>query len=241
MLNLFAQQRGTTLVELMIATTISLMALASILTVYISTASHSTRQLQQAHLHQQAQAIMQLISSDLKRSGYWEFDPALAFAGNNPFQSSAQKIRVAAYPRERARSCILYSYDLDRDGLVGVGQCNNSTCPAGFDQDNVEQHGFRLRSGRVQSRLGGRSFNCGNGYWQSISDADIEITRLAFSLSNNCTNLEPPSTACTNSSDNLLQHAVEISLHARIASHPASTLVLKQLVRIRNNQLLVRR
>lgn len=225
----------------MIAITISLVALASILTVYISTASHSTRQLQQAHLHQQAQAIMQLISSDLRRSGYWEFDPALAFAGDNPFQSPGQAIRVAAHPGERARSCILYSYDLDRDGLIGIGQCRNSTCPAGFDRDNVEQHGFRVRSGRVQSRLGGSNFNCGNGYWQSISDSDIEITRLTFSLTNNCTNLEPTSTACTNASDNLLQHAVEISLHARITGHPASALILKQLVRIRNNQLLVRR
>lgn len=235
------QQRGVTLIELMIATAIALITLASIVVVYSSTASHSSQQLQQAHLHQQSHAILQLIHNDLKRSGYWAFDPSQSYPENNPFQTPLQRIRVAAYSQERAGSCILFSYDLDRDGLVGIGQCGNSTCPNGFDMDNVEQYGYRLRSGRIESRQGGRDFNCDSGYWQSINESDIEITHLNFSLASNCTNLKPSVASCTHRSNRIVKHAIEISLHVRHTNNPASLLSLEDFIRIRNNQILVGR
>ena len=76
MLNRYCLQRGMTLIEVMIAGVIALIALSSVLTVYSATANHSTQQLQQAHLHQQLGGVMHLVSSDLKRAGY----PGLSIA-----------------------------------------------------------------------------------------------------------------------------------------------------------------
>ena len=77
MLNSRNLQRGVTLIELMVSSAIALIALSSVLTVYSATANHSSRQLQQAHLHQQLRGMMHLLSRDLKRAGYWYFAPDL--------------------------------------------------------------------------------------------------------------------------------------------------------------------
>jgi len=70
MLKHHSLQTGMTLVELMIASVIALIALSSVITVYSATAHHSSQQLQQTHLHQQLHGLLHLISSDLKRAGY---------------------------------------------------------------------------------------------------------------------------------------------------------------------------
>ena len=70
MLKQHSLQGGMTLIELMIASVIALIALSSVITVYSATANHSSQQLQQAHLHQQLHGLLHLINNDLKRASY---------------------------------------------------------------------------------------------------------------------------------------------------------------------------
>lgn len=233
------RQRGVTLVELMIACLIALIALSAVLTVYSAGAKHSAQLLQQAHLHQQLHALMHLISRDLARAGYWHFDPTLQAPGDNPFQNLMNQLRIQTYKGESPDSCILFSYDLDQDGLVGVGACEGAECAVetGNDHDNVEQFGFRLRDTGVQSRYGGSGLECDSGYWQTLNDPVVEVTRLKFTQHSSCQNLLESERECTAESPRLIQSAVEIQLSGQLRNKPDVNSTIAQWVRIRNARL----
>ena len=231
------RQAGVTLVELSIASLIGLIALAAIVSVYVSTSRHGNQLLQAAHLQQQLRGMLYLIGRDIRRAGFWQFDPRLDDITANPFQSTANGLRPGAYPKEAADSCLLFSYDLDRDGKVGVGRCQQRGCAANTDADNVEQLGFRLRLGNVQSRYGGRTFACDSGYWQALNDNSVEITRLHFSLNQHCKDLAQGQPRCTPTQPRLTQTAVQVELSGHLRHKPATTLTMKQWIRVRNDRL----
>jgi prepilin-type N-terminal cleavage/methylation domain-containing protein len=237
MLKHHSLQTGMTLVELMIASVISLIALSSVITVYSATAHHSSQQLQQAHLHQQLHGLLHLISNDLKRAGYWSFSPNLLAPSANPFQNPANQVHVQSYGEESPDSCILFAYDMDQDGLVGVGRCDDSGCASQSDDDNVEQFGFRLRDARIQSRFGGTDFDCESGYWQTVNDPGIEITQLRFDLRSQCLNLMENDRDCTPELAQLIQGGIEIRLDGQLSNKPGTGIILSHWVRIRNDLL----
>ena len=237
MLNRCSLQGGMTLIELMIAGVIALIALSSVITVYSATASHSSQQLQQAHLHQQLHGLMHLISSDLKRAGYWSFSPNLLAPSANPFQIQANQVRIHLYDGENPDSCILFSYDLDQDGLVGIGRCDDSDCRNHTDDDNVEQFGFRLRDTRIQSRFGGTEFDCEGGNWQTVNDPGIEITQLGFEQRSRCLNLVENDRDCIPESPQLIQRGIEIRLRGQVSNKPDTGITLTHWIRIRNDHL----
>lgn len=237
MLSAHPCQRGITLVELMIAGAISLVALSAALTVYSATAHHSTLQLRSAHLHQQILGILYLVSRDLRRAGYWHFDPPRQSPVDNPFQRSENRVRSGTFPGEAADSCILFSYDLDRDGLVGVGQCDKGHCPPLSDDDNVEQFGYRLHHGALQSRYAGSGLACDAGYWQALNDPDIRITHLRFGLRAHCINLLDRTAPCDDAAPQLVQRLVSIDIGARLEPDPDSQIRLVQWVALRNDRL----
>lgn len=231
------RQAGLTLVELMIASVISLIALAAVVTAYSATARHSSLQLQSMHLRQQVYGIVHLIGRDVRRAGYWRFDPAQHPPAANPFQAGENRLRVEALPGETTNSCILLAYDLDGDGQVGVGQCPSGRCATSTDDDNVEQFGFRLRDGAVQGRYGGTSLACDSGYWQAVSDPDVEVTRLLFELHEHCLNLAEASRPCADGQAQLRQQAVSIDIGARLRNRPDTLFDVRRQVVVRNNQL----
>lgn len=237
MLSAAHRQHGLTLVELMIAGVISLLALSTVLTVYSTTAHHSTLQLQSAHLNEQLLGMLHLIGRDLRRAGYRHFDPARESSAANPFQLGDNRLRVGAAPGEPAGSCILFAYDLDQDGLVGVGECRQARCPRLSDDDNVEQFGFRLRDGALQSRYGGTGLDCNAGYWQALSDPDIHVTRLRFGLHTHCIHLDTAGAACDEAAPQLLQRLVSIEIGARFDTTPETGLEQVRWVAVRNDRL----
>jgi len=237
MLSYCHRQRGLTLVELMIAGVIALIAISAALTVYSATARHSVQQLQRSHQHQQLSALLHLISSDLRRAGYRAFDPADNTAGRNPFQNAGNRLRIRQLDGEAPASCVLLAYDLDRDGQVGVGRCQASGCDAGTDNDNVEQFGFRLRDARLQSRYGGQGFDCASGNWQTLNDPSIEIAELRFQLHARCTNLADSTRDCASGTPQLTQRAVEIRIRAQLHDKPDTAISASTWVRIRNDRL----
>lgn len=233
-----SRQRGVTLVELMIASAIGLIAIAAILTVYAATVRHSNEQLGTAHLHHQLFGLLHLISTDIQRAGYWHFDTSKQAAGDNPFVTGKNSLRSHAYPDENNNSCILFAYDLDKDGRVGIGQCDNARCPDSADADNVKQFGFRLRNLSVQSRYGGNDAACDSGYWQTLNGADIEITNLRFDILENCTDLLNPTSACTDDRPRLIVRAVFVDLAGQLADQPETAVQLNRWIIVRNDLLV---
>ena len=75
--------------------------------------------------------------------------------------------------------CILYSFDLNKDGAQGVG---SGTPGSGQNSENVEQFGLRWNDNEVQMRTGGNTYSCNSGTWEALTDDSISITNLGFSL-----------------------------------------------------------
>ena len=237
MLTHAAKQRGISLVELLIAGVIALIALSAVLTVYSVSARHSSQLLQRAHLHQQLHGLLQLISTDLRRAGYWHFNPARRAPTENPFQDATNQIRVLSYPGESRNSCILFAYDLDQDGLVGVGNCDEPDCGNQTDSDNVEQFGYRLQAGRVQSRYGGSDLSCASGYWQTVNDPSVEITHLKFIPQVRCLNLLESEKACVSEFPHLIQRALQVQIGGHLHEQSDTHTLINRWVRVRNDQL----
>ncbi len=237
MLNPIQKQHGVTLVELMIASSIGLIAIAAILTVYTATAQHASHQLRSAHLKQQLHAMLHLMANDIQRAGYWHFDATTQPPADNPFNSGDNRLRTGTYLEELSDSCLLFAYDLDRDGHVGIGQCRNQICLQDTDNDNVEQFGFRLREISIQSRYAGDSVGCESGYWQTLNDADIEVLLLQFRLLEHCSNLLSPEEPCADRSAGITQRAVSITLSGQLINQADSRIDLERWVVLRNDIL----
>lgn len=239
MLNAARAQAGLTLVELMIAGLIALIALSALLSVYATTARHSLLQLESMHLHQQLHTLLDVLARDLRRAGYRAFHPLQHAPAHNPFQNRLNRLRTGALGQEPNDSCVLFAYDLDKDALVGVGRaCNARGCAVGSDADNVEQLGYRLNRQRLQSRYGGTTFGCDSGHWQTLNDPGIDITALRFELHRHCTNLADQHANCQPALPALYRRSLRIEISAEIHNKPQTRTQLGTWLRIPNDRLV---
>ncbi len=238
---MLSRQRGLSLVELMIGLLVGAVALAAVLTLYQTVATHTRRQLELAHLHALLQHILLLIESDARRSGYWHFRPGIDRLGDNPFQSAENDLRTGAYPGEPADSCLLLAYDADDDGKVGIGACASVDCPIWSDTDNVEQLGFRLKEGALQMRYAGDAFSCDAGRWQALTEAGITVTRFTARVVSDCLNLNAPDRPCGAASDQVWTRTLTVELEVQWTDRPETRLTSQRLVRVRNDRMVARK
>lgn len=176
-----ARQSGMTLTGLMIGMTLGTLVLSGISTLYLLSVQGSTDTLRAIRLNQELRSVIELMQQDIRRAGYWAAahteDPA-----ENPFQSEIAAINndlsIGAALGEPDASCLVYSYDLNDNGAIGVCDgCALSEAPfdaAPYDQSNVEMFGFRLRNGAVQMRARRANqseiaFDCRSGWWEAIT------------------------------------------------------------------------
>lgn len=231
-------QRGVTLVELMIAGATGLIAVAAVTTIYQATAKQTLRQLETLHLHNTLQGILELMGTDIRRSGYWRVIPGREKLRHNPFQTSVYDIQTGAMKNEPAASCISLSYDLDKDGKVGIGQCPGAGCPPTTDADNVELFGFRLNRQALQMRYAGTAPGCQNGFWQALTDHSITVSNFRVDLQQQCLNLSDPAQPCHNNTDRLLVRTAEISLSAYISGRKPIRADLRRVIPVRNDRFV---
>lgn len=188
------QQRGLTLVELLISLTIGLVVLAAAASVYVTTVVNGGAAIAGSRLNQELMTLMNVMVQDIRRAGYWR--DAAADPTKNPFNSvdvTALAVRPsAADPTGVTDSgqCILYAYDSNDNGTL--------------DDQNI--FGFRLDNGIVQMRLSGnvasnvRHDDCDDpdDIWRDITDGNlIRITNLTFDTADpgapsTCLNVREP-------------------------------------------------
>lgn len=241
---LMARQRGATLVELMIGSTLGLLILGSAASFYAGHVAGSAKALQLAHLQSQLRGVLQIMERDLRRAGYYGIDPSAAgldaLAGN-PFTDAddpgkpadeRNDVRTGRYSTlhpphaEAVDSCILYSYDLDG---------NAALTPSGA---GMERFGFRLRRGVVQMRFGGEPFDCSRGNWTAVTDAGIEVTQLHFQLVETGLHPELGAGACAVGDPCLYVRSVAITLAGRLRADVNLNMQLESAVRLRNDRFL---
>ncbi|SDK29251.1 PilW family protein [Microbulbifer yueqingensis] len=187
------QQRGITLIELMISLTIGLVVLGAASSVYLTTVINSGSSIAASRLNQDLMTLMSVMVQDIRRAGYWR--DAATDPLKNPFNTvdvTALAVRTSiSTPAGDADSgeCILYAYDSSDSGVL----------------DGEDIHGFRLNNGVVQMRLSGDTSNTrhdecddAGGQWEDITDRNlIEITQLTFDSADpaapsTCLNLREP-------------------------------------------------
>lgn len=230
------KERGFSLTELMIGSAVGLLVIAGAMQLYLLNLRATTDNLRLSRLNQELRATLDLLHNDLRRAGYWSFTPGLDNPADNPFQNADNRLRLGRAPGESEDSCILYSYDANADGQVGVGAAGTPSLTTATV--NLEQFGFRLRNGQVQMRNGGSIFDCRSGSWQNVSDPDTEITALQFTLTEACSNLLDGDSACAADDPALVQRRVAIVLHARSRSDNTVSHQLTSTVAIANDLLL---
>lgn len=162
-------QRGLSLIELMIALVVGLIALAGTMSIYITTVRGSTFNLQLARLNQELRTAADLMAYEIRRAGY---SSGLADPANNPFLSRTPTLRDVNIPES---SCVLFSYDNDEDGAVG----------------EADLQGFRLNGTAIEMLTGvtagtvisTASCTADGLSWEPVSDAAaVVVTRLQFSM-----------------------------------------------------------
>jgi len=229
-------ERGFSLTELMVGSAVGLLVIAGALQLYLVNLGATADNLRLSRLNQELRATLELLRNDLRRTGYWAIEPGTGDPTDNPFHADGVDLRVGQAGGEAADSCVLYSYDLNGDRLVGVGP--SGTAGAQTSNANLEQFGFRLRNGQVQMRNGGSAFDCASGSWQAVTDMDTEVTAFGFAMAQDCVNLRDIDEDCIAGDAALLRRRVQIGIAARSRSDHGIRQRLDSTVVIGNDKLL---
>lgn len=219
-------QNGFSLIELMIAMAVGLFLMGGIVSIFGASAKAQSESMQTSRLQQELRASLSIMRTDIRRAGYWG-NALPSLGANNPFTTTTTNLTVL-----NGGSCILYSYDLNKDGSV---------------DDNTEFFGFRLNNNAIEMRSSGTATDdCSiNAEWTTVTDASIvTVTNLGFDASNfDCSNISNPAdTDCTIPvTGDVLQtiRQLDISLAGTLANSPTVARSYNDTIRVRNDQLTI--
>jgi prepilin peptidase dependent protein B len=212
------RQRGMSLVELMIGTTIGLFVVAGTVGLYATNASNSRRLLAEARLNQDLRAAMDLVARDLRRSGYWgNAIKGTTITGSGTSTMSNPYRGIATSGTEEV------TYQFSRDATEDD------------DVADTEHFGFRLEDGVLMMQTEEDS-------WMPMTDSN-QVTVLEFTVDEHPTSLALGSlctTVCAVGTPNCPTMTVrrfDILLRGRSVTDTDVTRTLEASVRPRNDQL----
>lgn len=250
------QQKGMTMIELMIGIVIGLIILAGVTNVWLTSIISSSETLRQSKLNQELTTLMGVMSNDIMRAGITGTLNYTSPQTNQFSQADNTALEVIDNMTDNNQvtyanaatggSCIVYAYDRNLDGTV--------------DDDDIT--GFRLNNGVVEMRqnlVGTDADNCstGAGNWIPVTDSRIiKITTLNFAFDKSeCINTREPNDSDedgdgdnANSEEmdcyNLAPTAgdvtvetrqIDITLAGELVSDASVNLSLSESVRVRND------
>lgn len=264
------RQGGFTIVELLIGMAVGTIVVGGAVALYITSVRSSGDTLATTRLNQEVAALLNVISNDVRRAGYWPN----SVSGNynlNPFaQADATVLTViddlvanAPQGPTGEGTCLVYSYD--------------ATYLAGNVAGTLEAtdlFGFRLNGNVAEMRtsgvvdgtacVGGTCDSCQNGAWEAVTDPDlVEVTELSFDLGNSeCLNASEPNGE-DDDTDGTVDEAEEMNCYvvippggsnestvearevvvtvtARLAADTSTQVTASQSIKVRNDYLRLR-
>lgn len=182
---MLTRENGISLVELLVGLAAGLIVVTAASHAFIVISDSGYSQLRRLRLEHELRSVLQVMKRDLRRAGYWNWQPGMGLSlVENPFMSEGfRPLTGRASASEAADSCVTFSYDLDRDGLVNAA--------------SMELFGYRLRDGAIEMRSSGTSAACSDGIWQDITMPTIRITLLKFTIDRIPHDLAAPELPCT--------------------------------------------
>lgn len=151
------KQQGLTLIEMMIALILSLLVVATVMTIFFANVKSNSENIKMVMLNQDLRVAMRFIADEVKRAGY------SASSANSTFIDELHVIPAV--------NCLLYSYDLNESGAVNGG----------------ERFGIKLDSGAIKwtNNRGTCATTdpscCRSGTYNEITNTDL-VTITSFSL-----------------------------------------------------------
>jgi prepilin peptidase dependent protein B len=207
MLASLVKQYGNSLVELMISMTLGLASITAMASLVGHGIALNASLLASSRLEEEINAVVAVISHDLKRTGYYALTADMVKTlGNssNPFDGS---LITGAYSTELANSCINFAYDRNKNGFL-------DTSP------NNEKYGFRLKDYAIEIRLKGAT--CEQSGWHDLTDPKVVyITALKFIVEQITV-------------QQVIQTRVHISMQARLKKRPDISRSINTSVLIEN-------
>jgi len=149
-------KKGFTLIELLLALSFGSFIILSSAKIYPHF-RYQTKFLQESfRLDQAMRQLMFSIEKDLRRAGFCNG------------QCPGMILRIGQYPGEMKNSCIILSFDLNKNGKLEGEQHRES-----------EYFGYRLRKGVLEIQRG--QLHCSGHGWEKISDPqEIKITHFSI-------------------------------------------------------------
>lgn len=212
-------QRGFGLIEMLISTALSLLAVTIMVVLMASTLGSGAATIQMSHLSHELRSSIQLMSRDLRRANYHSgfLD---CFANVN----CRVDLDIADYVNtihiNDAGNCFWYWLDRDSD--------------ANLTNDAVGAFRFSTINsvGVLQMRVGGNSAaNCDNADgWELITDPDI-VDIVSFSVSSTESYTETLSVA----GDVQVVEKIRLTINGQMASNSGVNREIQDLILIRND------
>lgn len=203
------KQHGNSLVELMISMTLGLASISAMASLVGHGIALNTSLLAKSRLDEEMNAVVAVISHDLKRAGYYALTDEMIKSPasvSNPFDGT---LSAAAFSAETPNSCINFAYDRNKNGLLDTSPHN-------------ENYGFRLKDSAVEIRLGGAA--CDESGWHDLTDPSVvQVTALEFIIKQSHV-------------QQVMHTMVSIQLQARLKKHPDISRSINTSVLIENHE-----
>jgi len=254
---------GFSIVELMVAMLIGLILISTVMGIYVSTVKNSRDLLSSASLSQELTAVMSILVSDIRRSGYWSGVNNSQRISDNPLyliQEKTPKTNSATFRMpyviniSESQNCISFAYDADND--------------TGLKIQEKDVFAFRLKNKAIQTlqRVNLINFSkngCANnaGSWMNITDSGvISISDLHIqTIHSQCLNLntqkqwfidtdsnrfpclsKQKGSGLYKSGDRLIEtRLISLQIKAHLATDQTVKKELNQQVRVRNDLAIV--
>lgn len=214
-----SRQRGVTLIELMVAMVVSLIASTAMIMLMANTLGTGTQTIQMTRLTQEMRTAMQLITRDLRRANFHS-NSANCYANINCNPDDTKIMAITPV----GGNCFRFWYDREGDGDLDVGTFQMVTVTRNSSSVNVLQ----------MTASDSASNACGDGDWGvtlDITNGDL-VNITAFTVSN-----ADSYTDTISETDTQVVSKIRITMTAELRNPPQGIAVSKtieDLVFVRN-------
>jgi len=214
-----SKQTGYSLIELMIGLVVGLIVLSAVGYVFITSLKSSKDVLNSYRLNQEVGLLSDLITGELRRTGYWPISGAGAsvYGAQHDLQ----------FVSDTDSACILYSYYDDSDFAAGQ-------IVRGFRFD--EASGLGTLSYVASTSWG----SCSTAAWTELTDSSfIDIDR--FDINFDCwdVSVDPAVSVATSScglvSGAIVSRTLEVIVEASVVKDPIWKAQFSELIKIQND------
>lgn len=207
-------------IELLIGIFVGLIVLSGMVYFLSRISSYATKNLKTVRLEYEIQTALDLMTHDIRRAGFTANISGVLSSGvnTNPFMITGTSDLVVP-----SSSCILFTYDLNKDaGLPALGAIPSD-----------ERFGYRLSAGAIQTRaMTDNAFSCTTGNWENLTDPNlVTVTNLVFTLTTNVLPLTDPVTT-----EAIALRYVNILVAGALASDASVSTTFSTNIKVRNDK-----